>query len=491
MPTLTSRPARALAAAVVVVGSAVRFEQFLTRRSLWLDEAMLANNIVGRGYGELLEKLDNDQAAPPGFLWIERLSTQLFGQNEYALRAVPLLAGVAVLPLLWWLARRHLGDVAAAGAVTFLALTPAAIRYSTEVKQYSSDAFVVLAVVACACVAAEELTRRRVAVFAVTASVALWLSHPAWFAVAVAGVMLALTASRTGRIRALIVAGVPIAASAVVAYAVNLREARANDALDSYWATGFPSESASVFGAIRWIPGAAWRALDQPGGVGQRWLALLLIIAGVVAFRRRGWRLGVALGGVVALTLLAGAVRLFPVRGRLVLFLVPLLAIALSAALAHSWLRWLAGLGLVILLVGPAGDMVDVARHPPALVEGRQAIEFVARHRRPGDLVFVHSTAVPSFDFYAERLGLRRDGVVGPVGAPASCRPTEKRRAGRAWLVFAYTLSTRPADEEARVGAWFGEGASPRRAFRGEDASARLYELTAEPWPAAGCWMVS
>jgi hypothetical protein len=284
---------------------------------------------------------------------------------------------------------------------------------------------------------------------------------------------------------------VPIVISAVAAYAVNLREARANDALDSYWATGFPSKSASVFGAIRWIPGAAWRALDQPGGVGHRWLALLLIVAGVVAFRRRGRSLGVGVWGVVALTLLAGAVRLFPVRGRLVLFLVPLLAIALSAALAHPWLRWFAGVALVILLVGPAGDLVDVARHPPALVEGREAMEFVARHRRPGDLVFVHSTAVPSFDFYAEQLDLRRDGVVGPVGGPATCRPTEKPRAGRAWLVFAYTLSTRPGDENARVGAWFGDGALPRRAFRGEDASARLYDLTADPWPTAGCWMVS
>jgi hypothetical protein len=491
VPNLTSRPARAVATAVVVVASAVRFEQFLSRRSLWLDEAMLANNIVGRGYGDLLDKLDNDQAAPPGFLWIERLCTQLFGHNEYALRALPLLAGVAVLPLAWWLARRYLGDVAATGAVTFLALAPAAVRYSTEVKQYSSDAFVVLAVLACACVAAEEVTRRRVAAFAVVASIALWLSHPAWFAVAVGSVMLTVTAFRTGRVRALLMAGVPIATSAAAAYAVNLREARANDALDSYWASGFPPSSASVPGVIRWIPGAAWRTLDQPGGVGQRWLALLLLAAGITAIRRRGRALGAALWGVVALTLVAGAVRLFPVRGRLVLYLVPLLAIALSAALARPWLRWFAGVGLVVLLVGPAGDLVDVARHPPALVEGRQAMEFVARHRRAGDLVYVHSTAVPTFDFYAERLGLHRDGVVGPTVAPAPCRPTPKPAADRAWLVFAYTLSTRPADEDAMVGAWFGDGERPRRTFRGQDASARLYDLAERPWPATGCWAIS
>ena len=161
------------------------------------------------------------------------------------------------------------------------------------------------------------------------------------------------------------------------------------------------------------------------------------------------------------------------------------------AWIAPTGLRWLAGLGLVILLVGPAGDMVDIARHPPALVEGRQAMEFVARHRRPGDLVYVHSTAVPTFDFYAELLGLSRDGVVGPVLPLAPCPPTQKPRAGRAWLVFAYTLSTRPADENQLVGKWFGDGKRPRLAFRGEDASARLYELSARPWPATGCWMIS
>ena len=502
MPTLTSRPARAVAALVIAAGTAVRLEQFLTRRSLWLDEAMLANNIVGHGYGDLLHKLDNDQAAPPGFLWIERLCTPAFGRNEYALRLLPLVAGIAVLPLLWWLVRRYLGDVAAAGAVAFVALSPLAVRYSTEVKQYSSDAFVVLAVIACGCVAAEQLTGRRSAVFSVTAAMALWLSHPAWFAVAISSVMLAVIAFRNGRIRTVVIAGVPVATSAIVAYTANLRDVRDNPELDAYWASGFPARrgtraarpramGTSVFGAVRWMPGAAWRALDQPGGVGHRWLALILIVAGIVAMRRRAPILGVGVGSVVVLTLIAGAARLFPVQGRLVLFLVPLLAVALGAGLALSGFRWLAGLGLVIVLIAPAGDVLDMAQDPPTLVEGRQAMEFVARHRRPGELVYVHSTAVPTFDFYADRLGLHRDGVVGPVIGAAPCRPIEKPSAERAWLVFAYTLSTRPAHENDLVGTWFGDDERPRLAFRGEDASARLYDLTAGPWSKSGCWTIS
>lgn len=468
VPHSDSARARAVAYALMVAGAAVRVEQFLSRRSLWLDEAMLANNIVGRGYGRLLlQKLADNQAAPPGFLWLERLATQVLGRNEYALRIVPLAAGVAVLPLLWLLARRTVGDAAAAGAVAFVALSPAAVRYSTEVKQYSSDAFVVLAVLAAAWWASERFDTRRAVLFAGVSCLAVWMSHPAWFAVAVGGLLLL----RTRRWRELAVAGTPVVAAAAAAYLLNLRVARDNGALDSYWASGFPDHR----GRLRFLVRASWSILDDPGQLRPRALALALVVVGGVALWRHVPRLGLLIGGTAALALLAGAARVFPVRGRLVLFVIPMLGVVMAAGLAFRPLRAMTGLGLAILLVAPAGDVVDVARHPPALVEGRQAIEFVARHRQPGDLVYVHSTAAPVFDFYAPRLNLHSDGVV--TCGPGDVRPTS----GRAWLVYAYTLSTRPPDDQQLVGRWFGGGTKPVLAFSGEDASARLYELTAAP----------
>jgi hypothetical protein len=466
-----SNLARATAAAVFVAGAGVRLEHYLTRRSLWLDEAMLANNIVGRGYGDLLRRLDNDQAAPAGFLWLERLCVQVLGTNEYALRLIPLIAGVAVLPLVWSITRRNLGEPAAAAATAFVALSPMGIRYSTEVKQYSSDAFVVLAVIAVVCMIAGNLTVRRAWLFAATGAVAVWISHPAWFAVAVGGLVLA----RTKRVRALLIAGGPIVASALVAYAVNLRHVRGNDALESYWSGGYPPKSASVFGAIRWVFRASWDVLEQPGGVDLRLVAIGLLLVGVGALRRHDRRLALLIGGVVGVALLAAVVRIYPVQGRLVLYAVPLLAMVLSAGLARRVVRWPVTFGIAVVLFAPIGDVLDLARHPPVFVEGRQAIEYIAEHRRSSEEIYVHSTAAPVFEFYAERLQLDADGVV-TCAAEEATPPTN-----RAWLLYAYTLSTHPRNEQALIGRWFGGGAKPLRAYYGEDASARLYAPTAAP----------
>lgn len=45
---------------------AVRLYTFLANRSLWLDELMLAENIIGRDFGSLVAPLANQQVAPRG-----------------------------------------------------------------------------------------------------------------------------------------------------------------------------------------------------------------------------------------------------------------------------------------------------------------------------------------------------------------------------------------------------------------------------------------
>lgn len=79
---------------IIGFGILVRLAQYLYNRSLWNDEAALALNIVNRSYFELLQPLNYDQGAPIGFLLVEKLAVQLFGDNEYALRLFPLLSAI-------------------------------------------------------------------------------------------------------------------------------------------------------------------------------------------------------------------------------------------------------------------------------------------------------------------------------------------------------------------------------------------------------------
>ena len=79
---------------VILIGIVLRLRQYLLNRSLWSDEASLAVNLVTRSFGELTQLLDYHQAAPIGFLFIEKLFIIIFGNHDYVMRLFPLFAGI-------------------------------------------------------------------------------------------------------------------------------------------------------------------------------------------------------------------------------------------------------------------------------------------------------------------------------------------------------------------------------------------------------------
>src|SRR5215216_3972810 len=89
-------PSRLLVA-VLLVGTGLRLFHYLLGRSLWLDEARIALNIASRGWTELLEPLAYDQSAPLLFLWGLKGFTVALGVHEWALRALPVAAGIWVV----------------------------------------------------------------------------------------------------------------------------------------------------------------------------------------------------------------------------------------------------------------------------------------------------------------------------------------------------------------------------------------------------------
>ena len=61
----------------ILVGVVVRVWQYGLNRSLWVDEACCALNLIHRQYAELLRPLDYHQGAPLGFLFVERFRPAL------------------------------------------------------------------------------------------------------------------------------------------------------------------------------------------------------------------------------------------------------------------------------------------------------------------------------------------------------------------------------------------------------------------------------
>lgn len=124
----------------VVAGAVLRFS---TTSSLWLDEA-LSVNISQLPPDELVRWLRHDGHPPLYYLLLHGWSG-LFGTGDVAVRALSGVFGLLTLPLAWVAGRRRGGPVLAWVTVTFVALSPFAIRYSDEARMYSMVMFLAFA----------------------------------------------------------------------------------------------------------------------------------------------------------------------------------------------------------------------------------------------------------------------------------------------------------------------------------------------------------
>jgi hypothetical protein len=489
---------------VVLLGLAVRAEQYVYRRSLWFDETLLALNVVHRSYARLLEPLAYSQGAPPGFLSAQRTAVLVFGSNEYALRLVPFLGGCLALVVFAHLSYRLLSRPAALTATALFALSPFLVYYSSEGKQYSTDVlFVVLLLDLAVGLLRGPVRPTRVCAFGLAAVVAVLCSHPAVFVAAGASTVLLLTyfARREwNRLAWLAAASALWAASFAVEYLLILRPLAGDRALLAYWQAGFPPTPLALDPVAGWLGAALWRLVRDLAGFPLAGLAIALGMAGAVAIARRG---ASQLAMVLApLPVVVGAAVLhrYPLDGRLALFLVPVVLLLVAAAIDLVPLRAgrrvagpvVAGVLVALVAAQPAGRTLRAFTTPIAVSETRPLLEAISARWQPGDQIALETSAEPAYWYYAPRLGLparpevvalRRRPCNGPPIAPELLQPR------RLWLVlsawphsaFAPTKLTTPlvADaqpEERSVLAHIPGGMRPAAVLRTPGAAAYLVE---------------
>jgi hypothetical protein len=473
------RPLDLAVAAAVVAGVVARGVRYVDARSLWNDEAQLALNIWGRAAGGLLEPLDFGQSAPYGFLLLERAVLVAFGPGELALRAVPLLASLAAIPLLLHVARRVLPKRDAQIALGLFALCEPLVFYASELKQYSFDVLVMLGLLALALRTQHApLDRRAAFTLAAAGAVGLWLSHPAAFACAAIGAGLALRAVRQGGAALPLVAAIGVVwlASFAALYELQLAAALQHPYLREFWSGGFAPMPPRSLDELLWYPRTLAGFFADPVGLSPWWLGLAL--AGLGAWRlshseplASWWLAGPLAIGVVASTLelyplrtwppVDASARLYPFAGRLWLFAVPaaLLWVARGVGalgeLSGRWADAVLTLALLAVAAVPGWTLVRNAWDPPPVQEFRPIADQLRDRAAPGDLFWVQRGSEPTFEYYARLLGLavraRNVGTEPPERREALERDLAALAAGeRVWLVaLDHPAWTGPAERSA------------------------------------------
>src|SRR5258708_2264103 len=128
----------AVAPAALLLGTLV-LGFYGLERSLWLDEAWVANSVREPSWSGMFHYPNWLQTTPPLFLLAARGAVRAFGLSNVSLRIVPLAFALIAVVSMWSVARRALSPAMAVLAGTLLAFHPIAIEYSRSFKQYSGE----------------------------------------------------------------------------------------------------------------------------------------------------------------------------------------------------------------------------------------------------------------------------------------------------------------------------------------------------------------
>lgn len=477
---------------VVAGGAVLRLAQYLANRSLWVDESYIALNVIERSYGGLLEPLFHNQAAPIGFLWATKLATVCFGTSEYTLRLVPLAAGLLSLVLFMFLAKRILATDVVVWALGLFAVSDRLIYYASEVKQYSSDVAVALAILLCALsLMSDELTWRRVGVLASVGAIGVWMSHPAIFVAAGGGLAaFGVVAARRDwpRLGRIALTGAVWGASFVAVFAVSLNRLTQNPKHLRYWASSFMPMPPVTLDAARWFKATLLGMVENPGGMSPAWLAVAAMLAGAVYLLVTKRDVTLVLIAPVVLCLIASGLHKYPFGNRLLLFLVPVVILCVFGAVEAVYER-IPRFGVVIALVlavaltaSPTLGALRALKKPRTHEELRTVLEHVRDRRQPGDVIYLYYAAQFPMRYYAPRVGFAEaDYIQGKISRKSPERYLrdldELRGHRRVWVVFSHPTEKRGVDEQRfileyldKIGVRLDERKEP-------DAAAYLYDL--------------
>ena len=455
---------------LLMVGIVIRV-QFLDR-SLWLDEAWVANSIRAPSLYQAIYYDDWLQTTPPLFIVLSRLITTLFGTSNVAFRALPAFSGIISVLLFSFIALRLLKPSFAMIAILLFVFSPRAILYSQSLKQYSTDVLCTLGLLVLGYLYMEKRTERWFYLLLAGFVALSFLSYPAMFFLPFilysaiiksdvrSGVNEAQEATHPDwspnwpRLSSVVVVGVVIPVTNYLLFIAPNK----TSALTEFFPEGFyqghgPAAVLEFYGA---------RLLTLTGMFffwGPAILRIVTVLVTIIGFvylwvrqtklsRLETFQTAVLVTAPIVCIIALNMVGFFPLPGfhhRLLLFVFPITALLFCLGLqfladvtsrftvsrlkslrATAVENVLGGVVLVGLLAAVSLFFSTVGLKPFFAEEhedSEEAVAYLARRVQPNDVLYIHATMREQFKLYGGMLPVATSRVLyGKIGMPCCPR---------------------------------------------------------------------
>jgi hypothetical protein len=496
---ITPRLVNALAIATCLIGFVLRLYFYGINRSLWLDEAMLALNLVNRSFLDLLKPLDYNQGAPVGYLILQKAVVSLLGSRDYTLRLIPLLAGLASIPLMYSVSKQYSRGLAPFISLGLFAMSAKLVYYSSELKQYSTDIMVTLLLLSITPKCLEDKVNPRVFVaLGIMGILAIWISHPALFIFVGIVLTLGITFAKQRnlyRLLWLIGIGGVWTTNLILVYVISLRALASNNKLLNYWSGHFAP--LPPWSNLVWYYNALVDMLINFAALPVNPITIGLLIIGIFSYALRRWQLMSMLITPCLLTLIASAFRKYPFNGRLLLFVSPLVLLVVAEGVerirmvlmrVNRPLSLIVSISLCIYICyTPIIGAYTNIQVPPMVEHIKPVMSYISKNHQRNDVIYIYYCARPAFEFYAPLYEF--DGIDYVFGVSSQNDPGKYlqnmnalKGNQRIWFLFSHNCSWCRVNEERFFLEHLNEIGLKKDEFIGSGASVYLYDLAPPPY---------
>jgi hypothetical protein len=476
---------------VLFAGVLLSLTQFIYNRSLWIDEAALALNIINRSHFELLKPMDYLQVAPVLFLQIEKGFSELIPNTEFGLRLFPLLCfWLSMFFFYKTLNLIHNNPYTIIFSLSLFIFNTTMIYYSSEVKQYMSDVLVLTAVFYFI-LKKQSKEKYRYFLLGVVGTISIFLSNVGPIIVFTAGLYLLsdIYHKKMNNMPRLIIIYAMWASSFLLYYFLFIHSHPLRNSMLNFWNShqafmpinpATPDFYQFIFLKTTMIV-FNFFTFGTFGGV----CLFFIILTGIIyLIRKRETGMIVLTITPLIIHLLLSGLRLYPFDKRLVLYISPCIILIgsygfkfvidrLFTDLKIERLRLLAVLIPLFMLSCFFANGFP-ARHK----EIKESISYILQHINRNDKIYVHCGSFPAFKYY-DQIGFMN--ISAPViidhlnGYHNEERINElKKLKGKTWLLFSHVFDNQEINVVRRLDSL---GYQKIRKFETFGSSAYLYDF--------------